>query len=120
MSASPDLSKIIGLIMDNPELLDRIKTLAVTASSNEGDDVSAKEAIRKAEPAEPQAATADAQYTEEKAAPTSSTYEGRATHDAKRRRELLCALKPYVSSERSRAIDTMLSLAGVIDVMKRR
>ena len=35
------------------------------------------------------------------------------------RKELLCALKPYVSSERAHAIDTMLSIIDVLDMMKR-
>jgi hypothetical protein len=40
------------------------------------------------------------------------------TGERSRRRELLCALKPYVSEQRGRAIDSMMSIADILDVMR--
>ncbi len=39
-------------------------------------------------------------------------------HARRSRGELLCALKPYVSKERAQAIDSMLSIVEILDVMK--
>ena len=37
-----------------------------------------------------------------------------------RRAQLLGALKPYVSAERAKAIDSMISVAEILDMMKAR
>ena len=36
------------------------------------------------------------------------------------RSQLLCALKPYVSKERAGAIDSMISIAEILEVMRAR
>ena len=114
MSDMPDLSKIVGLIMENPELISQIKNLASEKTDSES-TLSEKTSI-----SEPSAAKSEKSSAEspEKASGTPAPPE--AVNLKKRRRELLTALKPYVTEERSRAIDTMLSVIDVIDVMRER
>lgn len=117
MDGSTDISKIIGLIMENPDIIEKIKNLASgDNSSQESDGEQIEIQAPKSENTE---ITADAKSAApESTAEVSATYKRQA--DKKRRSELLCALKPYVSKERSRAIDTMLSVIEVLDIMKER
>ena len=92
-----------GIIMENPDIIARIKDLADSDKT-----------VQKAA-AEP----IIVEDAGEKERASENTTEKR-TDSKKRRRELLTALKPYVKSERARAIDTMLSVIDVIDVMKER
>lgn len=108
MGDNQDISKIIGIIMENPDLIARIKSLA----DGGGNDSRDTDEIANAEPAKNASAESVA------ASIDSVTYA--KPQSKKMRRELLCALKPYVKSERAKAIDTMLSVIDVIDVMKER
>ena len=103
--AEPDLSKIVNLIMQNPKLIEEIKNLG----ANEEKEAEAESPL----PEETQA-------EEEKAAAESEMTSGEASERVGkiRRRELLAALKPYVSEERSRAIDSMMSIADILDMMR--
>ena len=103
MGENQDISKIIGIIMENPDIIAKIKGLA---DKSEAESTDTAVALSE-EP--PQTASED---TEKNA---KSKFESK-----KRRRELLSALKPYVKDERAKAIDTMLSVIDVIDVMKER
>ena len=112
MDAS-NISDIIGLIMKNPEMLGMIKNLA-TASSDSKDD----KAMPQEEPADVSSAT------EESTVPTVSEEISHDSDDSPkqrgaRRRHLLCALKPYVSPSRARAIDSVLSFTELFEVIKR-
>ena len=95
--ADSDLSRIVNLIMENPALIEEIKGLA------SGGAVSEKREEPKEDPA-PIEEREDAQIE--------------ADLPKVRRRELLCALKPYVSEKRSRAIDSMLTIVEILDVMR--
>ena len=114
MEGGADISKIIGIIMENPEIIEKIKSLAVGSEGNDAtEEVSAlsNESIQKT-PAEA------IENDNEKVAEASTA---KPTVNAKKRRhDLLCAIKPYVSKERGRAIDTMLSVIDVLDIMKAR
>jgi hypothetical protein len=92
MDNGMDISKLVELIMQNPDIVERIKSL-----KNESESVSAKE---KAEPE-----NADSGGLHKK-------------RNATRRGALLAALKPYLSEKRSKAIDTMLSAIDVFDLIK--
>lgn len=104
MDNSPDISKVINLIMENPELIASIKSMLgkekeeSTASIDESKtpDEEAKETVAEAAVKEPEP----------------------KTDTRGRRNALLRALKPYVSGERAKAIDTMMSLADVMDIIK--
>ena len=108
IDGNTDISKVMGLIMENPEIIEKIKTLMKDNSS-----MQASEQESNSESGEVQAETVMAEPER-----TDGTYKRQSAR--KRRNELLCALKPYVSSERSHAIDTMLSVIDVIDIMKEK
>ncbi len=105
--AEADLSKIVSLIMENPELIEKIRGLVP-----KGEETDA-----------PEAPTHPSERDEtETAAPASTEPRGEPSAPNRRshRRELLHALKPYVSDERGRAIESMLSIADILDMMKSR
>ena len=107
MGENQDISKIIGIIMENPDIIARIRSLA-----DESD-------IRSA----PSAAESSVTNERDTVSVSGSTHECKSQTSAeanRRRRELLTALKPYVKCERARAIDTMLTVIDVIGVMKER
>lgn len=105
---SLDLSKVIGLIMENPQLIEQIASLtkpksetppAVEEITEQDDEVSAAEEI-----------------TEAVAQPTYAP----VINQRNNRAQLLGALKPYVSKERAKAIDSMISIADILDMMRTR
>lgn len=101
-----DIGKVVALIMENPQLIEQIASLAKDKESIE-------------EKAEAPEEKAEAQTTEEMPVLSQAAY----THDAQtrsNRSQLFCALKPYVSSERAKAIDSMLAIADILDMMKAR
>ena len=102
-----DLSKVISLIMENPALIEQISNLAKGQSeSTEAESPPIKDEMVVNEPIE-----------EPKTAPT---YAPPIMHQRNNRAQLLGALKPYVSKERAKAIDSMISIADILDMMKAR
>ena len=95
-----DISRIISLIMENPDIIEKIKSL-----SAKGEESGATLADGK-EPQEAPESTPVATYSE--------------SEPKLRRRELLCALKPYLSSERAKAIDSMLSIGEIIEIARKK
>ena len=102
-----DLSKVIGLIMENPQLIEQISNLARQNTGPESDR-SKTPTIVDREAEEP----ANIEPTTPTYTPINSSRGNRA--------QLLCALKPYVSQERAKAIDSMISIADILDLMKAR
>ena len=102
-----DLSKIIGLIMENPALIEQISSLAKQSTSE-----------KQSEEAHPVIQEADIPKVdiESKAEPTYAPVISKKNNRA----QVLGALKPYVSSERAKAIDSMISIANILDMMKER
>lgn len=96
-----DLSRIVSLIMQNPQLIAEISNLARSDSQPT------------AESSTPIEEDIKASVTETAAVP-----DGASRRNA--RSQLLCALKPYVSKERAGAIDSMISIAEILEVMKAR
>ena len=109
--AEPDLSKIIGLIMENQGLIEEIQGLVKKSEVAEKD----KEDVQPSSVAESRGEDAE----EEKIEVREPTYTGDDSSREKRR-ELLSALKPYLSKQRSDAIDTMLSITEILGMMKAR
>ena len=107
--AETDISKVVSLIMDNPKLVEEIKELA---KGTDG-DTETKEAPRETEQHE--AEKSDTVIEEE-----GSTYPYRQGGRKSQRTELLKALKPYVSKERGKAIESMITIAEVLEVMRER
>ena len=104
-STTPDLSKIVGLIMENPRLIEEIATLAKKDNAIETND--AIESPSQEEILQNQ--------SEERTVLTTKV----DNHRAKNRTELLSAFKPYLSTNRAKAIDSMISIANVLDAMRR-
>ena len=96
---SMDIGKIVGLIMDNPQIIEQISALAKQSDTPKTE-----------EPSEPQA---------EAVKPVSAIPPPQTTGRGDRAR-LLGALKPYVSSERAKAIDSMMSIADILEMMRSR
>ena len=96
----PDLSKIVNLIMENPSLIAEISALAKKNDESLQQTVSVTEKEEKEDTASVSASTL----------PT-------VTRSEKRQR-LLSAMKPYLKDERSRAIDSMLSIVEILDMIR--
>ena len=106
MGENQDISKIIGIIMENPDIIAKIRSLA----AGEGNDSSSEVCESTFKAAE-----------EKPSVSNDSSCRAQSSAEAnKRRRALLNALKPYVKCERAKTIDTMLTVIDVIDVMKER
>ena len=103
-----DLGKIVGIIMENPQIIEQISSLA---RQSEGSAATRREEARVQEKADQQERTATAS-----AEPTYSAQ----SIARENRAQLLGALKPYVSDERAKAIDSMISIADIIDMMRSR
>lgn len=95
---TPDISRIIKLIMDNPKLVEEIGEMVKTDKAPPEKEDIAVDSTPKA----PEIPTVAPE------APKS-----------RNRRELLFALKPYLSEKRSQAIDSMLTMAEVFTMLKR-
>ena len=103
--ATPDIAKIVNMIMENPKLIEEISNMAKADSANT--EITEAESKTPTEVSENVSASANPSI-----AP--------GPRGTRNRSELLCALKPYVSSERAHAIDSMLSIVEILDLMKRR
>lgn len=101
--AEADLSKIVGLIMENPKLIEEIKGLTAKSENEESGETASRSE------AEPEIKIEEASAEKDK-----------GSDKRMRRKELLHALKAYVSEERGRAIESMLSIADILDMMKTR
>ena len=103
-----DIGKVIGLIMENPQLIEQIANLAKQNTP------------QASRPEEAKVEAAEATVKEEVVPTvTAPTYKS-ITHQRGNRAQLLGALKPYVSEERAKAIDSMISIADILDMMKAR
>lgn len=94
-SRTPDISKVISVIMENPDILERISSLLSTDSQ-----------VQKAD-------------TEQASMPSAPTYSPPENEKRARRSQLLSAIKPYVKKERREAIDSVIAIADIIDMMRR-
>lgn len=102
-----DVGRVIGLIMENPQLIEQISSLARQKDSSP--PIESAEGKASDEP----------EVEKTIASPTTPTYSG-AGQSRGNRAQLLGALKPYVSEERARAIDSMISIADILDMMRAR
>ena len=106
--AEADLSKIIGIIMENPKLVAEIKDMVTKAEAEEGEVMPAK-------------ATEANEAAEESHVPTSPVFENTYRESkSSRRNELLRAMRPYVSEERGRAIESMITIMDILFAVKEK
>ncbi len=96
-----ELGRIINLIMENPTILGEIKRLA--------DENNTDVAIEESEIDE---ASADIELAKEKEANPLPRVNN------SKRRELLNALSPYISEGRRKAIESFMTIADILDLMR--
>ena len=107
---TPDISRVISLIMENPQLIEQITALAkgdaekVDESDSKSDLPTKDEHVDKVE--------------ESVKGSAEPTYPGGMGN--KNRTRLLSAFKPYLSGQRAKAVDSMITIADILDVMKSR
>ena len=105
MSETPDLSKIVSVIMQNPALISEIAALASATK----------------QPTEQPTEETKPEVVIEQSKQTSPIPERPEPSRARaHRKELLSAMKPYLSESRRGALDSMASILDVIDVMIRK
>lgn len=99
MESTPDLSRIVNLIMQNPELIEQISALTNS---------------------QPEEEPASKEKTTEVVAEETIATEPPRRDMRSHRRELLSAMKPYLSEGRRSALDSMSSILDIIDVMSHK
>ena len=97
MQDTPDLSKIVSLIMQNPELIEQISALVKSDTPTE------------------EIKAAESEQTVSTVSEVRDTPVGPRMH----RQDLLLAMKPYLSENRRAAIDSMMSIADILDMMRK-
>ena len=100
-----DISKVIGIIMENPALIEQISNLAKQ---------------HKESPTEQEQAEETAEAVQQKDVPVIAPTYSSNMQSRGNRAQLLGALKPYVSEERAKAIDSMISIADILEMMRAR
>ncbi len=103
MSDTPDLSRIVNMILENPTLVEEISKMA--RSEMQG---------------EPEGETAAAAASAQESVSAAADYPPMAGSRAEKRGMLISALKPYLSESRAKAIDSMVSVAQMLEIMKPR
>ena len=99
-AGAPDISRIISILMENPRLIEEIT--ALTQASGEKTESAPEETVEE-----------KTKETVAQPLPDPDAIRGR-------REQLLSALKPYLSDERQRAIDSIMTFAGVFDAIRRK
>lgn len=100
---TPDLSRMISLIMQNPDLIQRIEALAKSDA----------EAQAESTPAEPP--------REEPAQEIPTVQTAALPHGSRseKRARLLGAIRPYVSEKRGKTLDTLIGMVDLFDLIGR-
>ena len=109
-SGGLDIGRVIGMIMENPELVAQIAAMAKSSPTPSPSDANVTEEVKVQKEEVP---------TVSPATIPADTYPQQSTAKFNRT-QLLGALKPYVSEERAKAIDSMLTIADILDMMKAR
>lgn len=101
-----DVGRVIGLIMENPEIIEQISGL-----------MKQKEKADNPTESQPQPPP---KISEQASAAATVSRPSPIGNSRSQRAQLLGALKPYVSEERAKAIDSMISIADILELMKAR
>ena len=108
MSDTPDLSKIVSTIMENPSLIEQIRSM--TKPKEESTPESAITVTESAIESPTDLTSEASQFKSE--SPKGSS---RST----RRHELIRAMKPYLSEPRCKTVDTAIAIADIVDMIRR-
>ena len=115
--AEAELGRIIDLIMKNPDLIAQIKELGAKNTTEEETE-STTEDVSATEKSENDDEVIKSQPEEGAAITAPSVKQTEIPQSKARRNELLRALKPYVSGERGKAIESMMTIADILDMMR--
>ena len=101
--AEPNLAQIVSLIMENPDLVEKIRSIAAQSlnAESESEEVTVEKTVSES-------------VAEETSPPREEPERQGASH--KRRTELMRAIQPYLSPKRQNAIETMITVAQLIDI----
>ena len=103
----PDLSRIVSLIMQNPDLIKQIEALArQDESQNEQEETDALRAEATLE-------------IPTKATETVASAIPMSIQKHEKRAQLLTALRPYVSEKRGKTLETLIGMVDLFDLMGR-
>ncbi len=105
MADTPDLNRVISLIMQNPKLVEEISEMA------RGDAATPSETEVVEAPTEASVPREDAELA---AAPVIPVAGGGRRRD--QRVKLLGAMKAYLSPERAKAVDTMMNILDILEL----
>ena len=94
MSDTPDLSKIVNMIMANPDLINQIKSMANTESEEKSEEVLSPR-------------------NEDNSAGVPSSLS-----KSEKRTRLLSGLRPYLREDRQKTLDTMLTFANMLEAVR--
>lgn len=116
---TPDLSGIVNLILSNPKLIEEIREMA-NRKNDTSDMTTTAPQPPDTPPAEHAAESADdsAEKGDDGASESTAVFAAGAKAHRESRARLFSALKPYLSEERRRAVDSMQQIADLIDVFK--
>ncbi len=116
---TPDLSGIVNLILSNPKLIEEIREMA-NRKNDVSDMTTAAPQTPDTPPAERAAESTDdsAEKGDDGASESTAVFAAGAKAHRESRARLFSALKPYLSEERRRAVDSMQQIADLIDVFK--
>lgn len=116
---TPDLSRIVNLILSNPKLIEEIQTMVKQQDDTGSEEpVGATEDLSASRESEAPAAPADPPPQAERPEDVSVTASAEVKLHRETRAHLLRALKPYLSDSRRRAVDSMLQIADLVDVFR--
>ena len=93
--AELELNKIVSMIMENPDLVEKIKAMGEAMS--EGEEIKKEETIK----------------SERVDAPVYTPLRSK-------RYELLHSLEGFLSADRKKSLETMMTIAEVLDSIKRK
>lgn len=103
------LPSALGEILSNPQMLTAISSMAEKLKAGSAATESTADSDKKADSGESQSKLPD----------VLSLLQGKGSGESQSRRsELLCALKPYLSQNRSEAIDKIIRLSELSGVFK--
>ncbi len=101
----PDLSRMVSLIMQNPDLIRQIEALA-----RQDAEAPAEESAEKAQ----QGQEASPETTDIPVAALQASAKKR-----EKRTRLLSALRPYISEKRGKTLDTLIGMTDLFDLIGR-
>lgn len=123
-AAMPDLSGLLGALLANPAAIEGLLSLIGNLRSDRGTAAEPLPSGAVAASAEAQAPPTEESEAAESGADGDATAAGAAAHLPRRslicekRKGLLGALRPYLSPERCRTVDTLIRVSDLVEAFR--